>query len=178
MKIRFALSARRWSIAILTAVPLLVASTVGATAPDNGWTRQFLKVSAFCANYAPFSGNVTGPGSTGGKLGAAAPGDTFMLVASGPGTGTWRIVADPAGATTLTPGGVFPGTLFYVVPAGGSTTGVGFFVDTYAGNGTTITGSCQGPANGIPTLSAWAQMALAMLLGIFGFAAYRLRRTR
>jgi hypothetical protein len=178
MKGLTALSVRRWSLAMLSAVPLLVASAAWADPADGGWTRQFLKVSAFCANYAPFSGNVTGPGSTGGKIGAAAPGDTFTLVAGGPGTGTWRIVADPAGATTLTAGGVFPGTLVYEVPPGGTTTGVGFFVDTYVGNGTTITGSCVGPATGIPTLSAWAQIALVMLLSLFGFAAYRLRRSR
>lgn len=174
----FALSVKRWSLAIVAAVPLLVASTGWAATADGGWTRQFLKISAFCANYAPLSGNVTGPGSTSGRVGTPAPGDRFHFVATGSGTGTWRIVGEPTGVTTLASGGVFPGTLNYEVPASPIPPGVGFYVDTYAGNGDTITGMCTGPANGIPALSGWAQIGLVMLLGLFGFAAYRLRRSR
>ena len=99
-------------------------------------------------------------------------------MATGTGTGTWRIVADAGGVTTLTAGGVFPGGLTYVVPASPIPPGVGFFVDTYVGNGDTITGTCTGPANSIPTLSEWAQIVLVMLLGMFGFAAYRRRNSR
>ena len=138
----FALTVKRWLMAILTAVPLLVASTAWADAPDAGWSRQVLRLSStFCANYG-VSGIVTRPGDTGGDYGTPAAGDRFTFVATGNGTGTWRIVDDPSGVRTLTPGGVFPGSLTYTVPAGGMVTGVGFFVDTYAGNGDTITGSC------------------------------------
>ena len=138
-----ALTFKFWLKAILSAVWLLVASTVWADAEHAGSTQQFLESSSeFCASYAPFSWTVTRQGDTAGRYGTAVPGDKFTFAATGNGTGTWRIVNDESGTSTLAAGGVFPGSLTYTVPVGGTVTGMGFFVDTYAGSGDTISGSC------------------------------------
>jgi hypothetical protein len=170
-------------MAVLATFAVLLAPAIGADTSGDGWTpvsgaigNSIEASSAFCRGYAPFSGIVIGPGSTNGKTGGSAPGEKFTLTATGVGIGTWRIVSDPTGATTLASGGVFPGTLTYTVPASPIPAGVGFYVDTYVGNGDTISGFCETNPPEIPALSGWSQLALVMLLGSLGFVAFRLRR--
>lgn len=177
------LCAGRWPVAFLAAMLLFVPSAFAAGVTGDGWRPAGAAVpnvidasSGFCLNYGIVSGSVIGPGSTAGEFGTPVAGEKFTFTATGVGVGTWRIVGDPGGVTTLASGGVFPGTLTYTVPASPLPTGVGFFVDTYAGNGDTISGVCQSNPIDIPTLSRWSLLALVLLLGSFGFVAFRLRR--
>ena len=143
---------RSWSVTGFVALLLLFTSAVnaadwGLTESEPGDSKSTILASEFCENYN-VSGPVTTPGSTNGSFGAMEAGDTFTFTATGNGTGTWRIVGDPSGDPTYTAGGVFPGTLTYVVPAGGQIAdGMGFYVDSYTGEGDTISGSCGGVAS-------------------------------
>jgi len=168
--------------ALLATVPLLLASTLSA-GPD-AWSQTSTSsvrapeyFSTFCESYGILSGSVNAPGATNGRYGTPSPGERFTFTATGVGTGTWRIVGDSAGAQTLASGGTFPGTLTFTVPPSLPVTGVGFYVDTYTGNGDTISGTCQETSSvDVPALSGWSQLALVLLLGSLGFVAFRLRR--
>ena len=143
----------------------------GLTNPDNK-----LMASDFCNSYN-VSGAVSGPGSTNGNFGDVLAGDTFTFTATGNGTGTWRIVGDPEGTITYASGGVFPRTLTYTFPADETGVGIGFYVDTYTGDGDTISGVCgDGEATGVPTMTSWSQILMIALLGLFGLAAFRYAR--
>ena len=147
-------------------------------------SKSKVKASVYCANYN-ISGQATAPGDTSGDFGTMEAGDTFTFTATGNGTGTWRIVGDPSGVPTYTPGGTFPGTLTYVVPAGGQTAdGMGFYVDSYTGAGDTISGSCGDavsalvPSAPVPSLSFWSRILVVVLIGLIGFAAFQRKRLR
>jgi len=130
----------------------------------------------FCNSYN-ISGTIEGPGSTSGNFGDVLAGDTFRFTTTGNGTGTWRIVGDPEGGITYISGGTFPGTLSYTFPADETGIGIGFYVDTYTGNGDTISGTCgDGEASGIPAMASWSQILMIALLGLFGLAAFRYAR--
>jgi len=142
---------RPWSVTGVVATLLLFTSAVnaadwGPAESEPGDPKSTILASAFCENYN-ISGPATAPGDTSGNFGAMEAGDTFTFTATGNGTGTWRIVGSPEGNPTYTAGGTFPGTLTYVVPAGGlMTDGMGYYVDSYTGTGDTISGSCGGAA--------------------------------
>ena len=144
-------------------------------------TKSKVMASEFCANYN-ISGPATVPGDTSGSFGAMEAGDTFTFTATGNGTGTWRIVGEPDGTPTYTPGGTFPGTLTYVVPAGGQLPGgMGYYVDSYTGAGDTISGSCGDalvPSAPVPSLSFWSRILGVGLIGVIGFAALQRKRLR
>lgn len=170
------------SVAGFVAMLLLFTSEVSAGEwglADSGSNnpKSTILASAFCANYN-ISGPVSGPGDIGGSDGAMEAGDTFTFTATGNGTGTWRIVGDPSGIVTYTPGGTFPGTLTYEVPAGGQTAaGIGFYVDSYTGAGDTISASCGDAVSApVPSLSFWSRILVVMLIGLVGFAAFRRKR--
>jgi hypothetical protein len=134
--------------------------------------------SDFCNSYN-ISGPVSGPGSTNGTFGDVLAGDTFTFNATGNGTGTWRIVGDGGGIITYTSGGTFPGTLSYTFPADETGIGIGFYVDTYTGNGDTISSFCgDGEAVGVPTMTSWSQILMVALLGLLGLAAFRYARLK
>lgn len=140
-------------------------------------SKSRLMASDFCANYN-ISGQATAPGDTSGTFGTMGAGDAFTFTATGNGTGTWRIVADPNGITTYTPGGTFPGTLTYEVTAG-AVPGIGFYVDSYTGAGDTISGSCGDAVSApIPSLSFWSRILVVVLIGLIGFAAFQRKRLR
>ncbi len=147
-------------------------------------SKSKVMASTFCTTYS-ISGPVTAPGDTSGDFGAMEAGDTFTFTATGNGTGTWRIVGNPEGDLTYTPGGTFPGTLTYEVPAGGLTDGgMGYYVDSYTGTGDTISGSCGDavsalvPSAPIPSLSFWSRILVVVLIGLIGFAAFQRKRLR
>ena len=178
-----------WSVTGFFATLLLFTSAVNAgewglaqSEPDN--PISIISASAFCENYN-LTGGATGPGDTSGDFGTMEPGDTFTFTATGNGTGTWRIVGDSSGDPTYTPGGTFPGTLTYEVPASGQVAaGIGFYVDSYTGAGDTISGSCGdsasalSPSAPIPSLSFWSRILVVVLIGLFGFAAFQRKRLR
>lgn len=178
---------RAWSKPGLLVLLLSFASAVGA----GGWgqsqqgleksgspdSKSKVMVSEFCSSYVT-SGDFNVAGATNGNYGTADAGDTFTFTATGNGTGSWRIVGDSTGDPTYVSGGTFPGTLTYVVPAGGLTAaGIGFYVDAYEGPGDSITGSCAGgPADAVPSLSFWGQVLVFVLIGSFGLVAFRRKR--
>lgn len=178
------MSLRSWTVAATTMLLFLLASSANAA----GWGQSLRQVekagstnkiqaviSNDCANYY-VTGNVTAPGNTNGDYGTWNPGDTFTFTATGNGTGSWRIVGDPSGSITYVSGGTFPGTLSLVVPGGGIGDGVGFYVDSYTGEGDTITGTCgMAQAAPIPASSQWNRILLILLLGLVGLAAFRRR---
>jgi len=173
-----------WSVTGFVATLLLFTSAVnagewGLTESEPGDPKSTILASEFCANYN-ISGQATVPGDTNGSFGSMEAGDTFTFTATGNGTGTWRIVGDPSGDPTYTAGGAFPGTLTYVVPAGGqAANGMGFYVDSYTGAGDTISGSCGGAVSApVPSLSFWSRILVVMLIGLFGFAAFQRKRLR
>ena len=171
---------RRNSLTVCGVIVLLliVSSPLGADEWLQGGpkTNQSATVSDACANYAPFSGPVSGPGSTLGRIDTFTAGDYFVFTATGNGTGSWRIVGEPSGTTTLASGGTFPGTLVYEYEEGVSTLGVGYFVDTYTGPDDTIFGECGFAPPNVPTLSEWSLVLMAALLGFVGVAVFRRRR--
>lgn len=136
-------------------------------------SKSKLMASDFCNSYS-ISGEVTGPGDTSGNYGDVTAGDTFTFTATGGGTGTWRIVGDPGGSITYASGGVFPGTLTYQVTADALDVGVGYYVDTYTGESSTISSTCgDGPTVGVPSMSSWSLILMVFLLGVVGFSLYR-----
>ena len=175
---------RSWSVTGFVALLLLFTSAVnagewGLAESEPGDPKSTILASAFCESYN-ISGSATVPGDTNGTFGTMEAGDTFTFTATGNGTGTWRIVGDPSGNPTYTPGGTFPGTLIYVVPASGQiATGMGFYVDSHTGTGDTISGTCGGAASApVPSLSFWSRILVVVLIGLIGFAAFRRKRVR
>jgi len=173
-----------WSVTGFVATLLLFTSAVnaaewGLAESEPGDPKSTILASAFCESYN-ISGPATVPGDTSGTFGAMEAGDTFTFTATGNGTGTWRIVGSPSGDPTYTAGGTFPGTLTYVVPAGGLTTdGMGYYVDSYTGTGDTISGSCGDAASApVPSLSFWSRILVVVFIGLFGFAAFQRKRLR
>lgn len=171
------------SIAGLTTLLLLSTANLHA----GGWGQGIQKsgkagsadnkteaVSGSCSNYF-ISGQVTQANDTNGSYGSFAVGDTFTFIATGNGTGTWRVVGDPEGSITYASGGAFPGTLIYTIPAGQSADGIGmgFYVDSYTGEGDTITGSCGEPSRSVPALGFWTRMLLVLSLGLAALAVFR-----
>lgn len=178
------MKASSWSVASLVAMLLLFTSAVNADEWGPGGSDSNDPISrplasAFCAEYN-ISGQVSGPGDTNGNFGDMEEGDTFTFIATGNGTGTWRIVADPDGSQTFASGGAFPGTLTYVVPAGGLTgLGLGFYVDSYTGPGDTISGTCGDAESApVPSLSFWSRILVVFIIGLIGFAAFQRKRQR
>jgi hypothetical protein len=141
-------------------------------------SKSKLMASNFCSSYN-IGGEVTGPDDTSGSFGDVTAGDTFTFTATGGGTGTWRIVGDPGGSITYASGGVFPGTLTYQVTADALDVGVGFYVDTYSGEGSTISGTCgDGPTVAVPSMSSWSLILMVFLLGMVGFSLYRRKQAK
>ena len=169
-----------WSVTGFVTTFLLFTSAVSASEwGEPGDSNSTILASDFCANYN-ISGPATSPGSTSGDFGTMEAGDTFTFTATGNGTGTWRIVGGPDGNPTFASGGTFPGTLTYEVPPSGPVTdGMGFFVDTYTGEGDTISGSSGDDVSApVPSLSSWSRILAVVLIGLFGFAAFQRRRLR
>ena len=171
------------TLSITGLTTLLLLTTTGLHA--DGWGQGIQKsgkagsadnkteaVSESCSNYF-ISGQVTESGNTSGNFGSFTAGDTFTFIATGNGTGTWRVVGDPGGIITYASGGAFPGTLVYTIPAGQSADGMGFYVDSYTGEGDTITGSCGEPSRSVPTLAFWTRMLLVLSLGLAAIAVFR-----
>lgn len=175
---------RSWSTYVVATLLLFFVSSANADewtpASSRADKPQTAAISDDCAAYGQLIGSVSGPGDTNGQFGNYTAGDSFEFIATGSGTGTWRIVGDPDGVQTLASGGTFPGTLTYTVPVGTTLTGAGFYVDSYTGPGDTIFGTC---GDGIPTVqvpvpatSFWSLLVLVMLLGLVGFVAFRRMR--
>jgi len=143
----------------------------------SGESSKVEAVSQYCIDYS-ISGSVVAAGDTNGTYGPFTDEDSFTFTATGNGTGTWRIVGDPSGVQTLASGGTFPGTLTFQVPLGQTQDGVGFYVDSYTGEGDTISGTCNGVSRAIPTLSNWSKVLMLVLLGSIGFAVFRRKLLR
>lgn len=147
---------------------------------QSGQAKSNSKVqaSSFCSSYN-IAGQVTGPDDTNGNFGNVMAGDTFTFTATGGGTGTWRIVGDPGGSITYASGGVFPGTLTYQFTADELDIGIGFYVDSYSGEGSTIYSNCgDGSTVAVPSMSSWSLTLMVFLLSVVGFSLYRRKQAR
>jgi hypothetical protein len=131
-----------------------------------------------CSQMAGLSASGLVAGATNGDApGFIGQGETVTMSATRNTAtgGTFRIVADPAGAVTLAGPSPIPGTLTYAgtgaVPPGGI--GIGYFIDTAVGGTVNIAVSCSVqpvPASSPPTLLVLA----LLLLTIGGFAARKI----
>lgn len=128
-------------------------------------------VSAVCTAFAGLSTtSAVAAGATNGMFGTPQVGETYVLSVSGPGSGSFRIVGDPAGAVTYAGPGTVPGVLSYSVtsstpPAGAA--GVGYYFDSGAGT-VTITASCGPTPVATPAINRWGIAALGLLLALVG----------
>jgi hypothetical protein len=122
-----------------------------------------------CGSFATLSSTFqAAPGFTNGIFGVPLPGEVFRVNVVGPGTGTFRIVGDPAGALTLAGPATVPGTLVFTAPYTPPPTlaGVGFFFDAGAGT-VTLGASCSPPQ--VPALNRWGLLALILALALGGW---------
>ncbi|MBX3080121.1 MAG: hypothetical protein KF716_00715 [Anaerolineae bacterium] len=104
-------------------------------------------ISSACSFYGAIGGPVTVAGDTNGNFGPFEAGETytFTMTANAGSSITWRVVADPGGATTLAGPVVTTGTstLTYTMPASGQPGGIGFYVDAVTGTGGSVATSCN-----------------------------------
>ncbi|MBS0438248.1 MAG: hypothetical protein JSS33_02455 [Proteobacteria bacterium] len=134
--------------------------------------------STVCTNFSgiSFTGAVA-PGATNGMVGTPQVGEIYTITVSGPGTGSFRIVGDAAGALTYAGPASVPGALSYAITA--STTlsqGVGYYFDS--GSGTvTLTAACVATA-ATPALGAWGIVGLASLLALLGLGFGQYKRSK
>ena len=171
--------------ALITSTALLAAVTC-STALSASWVQPRAPLatgeSSICAQFSILSGDYTAAaGSTNGYYGTAQPGEQFTMTFSGTGTGSFRIVGNPAGTITLSGPGPAPGTLTYTEgssPAPGAQ-GIGFYFDSGEGS-LTLQASCRSPiTHPAPALGARGLALLAGLLVLVGVSfARRVRRRR
>lgn len=145
----------------------------GASAPTGGPPP-----GPICPGFSALSTTTTAaPGVTNGSVGTTRGGEIYTISVSGPGTGTFRIVGDPAGTVTFAGPGNVPATLSYTAtgaPPPGAV-GVGYYFDAGAGT-VTITASCN--ITPIPVNNPLGLAMLGLLLavaGVFGVTAMRRR---
>lgn len=169
-------------IVVCSAIAAFALASSAVTAQSSGWlTRGGTPAGGTCQAFSQISGTVTAAaGLTNGIVGPVQAGETYVVSVAGPGTGTFRIVGDPAGMVTYAGPANVPASLSYTVatatPPMGAV-GVGYFFTAGAGT-VTITASCS--RGGIPSLDARGRALLGLLLALGGVAgvAYMRRRTR
>ena len=163
-------------------VPALAAKACCAAAVlvlTLGSNASFAQAAFVCGQISTLTANGVPAGFTNGIFSILRVGETVTIKAT-PGTataGTFRIVGDPAGATTFAGPTTIPGTLVYngtgSFPPGAG--GVGYFIDTAIGGNVNIQATCD--ANAIPTTSQTALIAMAALMLLLGGGLlYRRRR--
>jgi hypothetical protein len=149
-------------------------------AAQSTWTDRGGPVGGSpCDIFSLISGPyAAAPGTTNGIPGVPQVGETYQITATGPGTGTIRLVGDAGGVVTFAGPGTVPVTLTYTVtsptPPPGAI-GVGFFFDAGAGT-VNIAASCSRIS--VPTLNRWGIAALLGLGALGGIGALFLRRRR
>ena len=168
-------------IVLCSAIAVFALASSAVTAQSSGWTTRGIPAGGTCQNFSQISTTVTAAaGVTNGIVGPVQVGETYVVSVAGPGTGTFRIVGDPAGMVTYAGPANVPASLSYTVatatPPMGAV-GVGYFFTAGAGT-VTITASCS--RGGIPSLDARGRALLGLLLALGGVAgvAYMRRRTR
>lgn len=167
---------RERAIRVFAVVTLAAATAVSAQ--SSGWTQRGQGVDV-CTSFPLISGTiVAAAGATAGIVGLPGVGEIYQISVTGPGTGTFRIVGDAAGAVTYAGPANVPATLSYTVtsstlPVGAI--GVGYFFSAGAGN-VTIAASCSRAA--VPGLGAWGSGLLGLLVALGGLAGVALVRRR
>lgn len=167
---------------IATSFAFAIAVT-GSTAAVAQWgsaaNPAAPQASALCAAFPAISRTITaGAGATNGQFGTPAVGETYTLSVSGPGTGVFRLVGDPAGAVTYAGPANVPASISYTVtnatpPVGA--VGMGYYFDSGSGS-VTITATCA--LAPVPTTNTLGGALLGMLLVLCGgawFVAVRMR---
>jgi len=170
-------------IALISTTALLAAVTC-STAVSSTWLHprapSSTAESSVCAQFSVLSGDYTAaPGSTNGYYGTPQPGEQFKMTFSGTGSGSFRIVGDPAGAVTLSGPAAAPGTLTYTAgssPVPGAP-GIGFYFDSGEGS-LTLQASCRSPSHPAPALGARGLAVLGGLLALVGATFVRRARLR
>jgi hypothetical protein len=164
---------------VVAAVVVLALGPAVSTAQSSGWAARGAPTGGPCQSFSQLSATVTAAaGLTNGIIGPVQPGESFQLSVAGPGTGTFRIVGDPAGTVTYAGPANVPATLSYTVttatpPVGA--VGVGYFFTAGAGT-VTITASCT--RGGIPSLDAWGRTLLGLLVALGGIVGVAFMRRR
>ena len=164
---------------LCSALAAFALASPAAIAQSSGWSTRGAPAGGPCQNFSLLSGTVTAAaGLTSGIVGPVQVGETYQVSVAGPGTGTFRIVGDPAGAVTYAGPANVPASLSYTVntatpPAGA--VGVGYFFTAGAGT-VTITASCA--RGGIPTLDTWSRALLGLLVALGGVAGVAFMRRR
>lgn len=132
-------------IVVCSAIAAFALASSAVTAQSSGWlTRGGTPAGGTCQSFSQISGTVTAAaGLTNGIVGPVQVGETYVVSVAGPGTGTFRIVGDPAGMVTYAGPANVPASLSYTVatatpPVGA--VGVGYFFTAGAGT-VTITAS-------------------------------------
>lgn len=164
------------SLVVCGLVALASASALAQSGNWSGRGGQGPGGGDTCAQFSLLSSTLTAaPGITNGFFGVPQIGQTYTVAVIGPGTGTFRIVGDPAGAITYAGPTTVPGTLNFRVtappPAGAA--GIGFFFD--AGAGTVTVGASCG-ASSVPAGNGWGTGILVGLTGLVALAALFRRR--
>jgi len=166
-------------IAAISTATLLAAVTC-STAFSAEWLRRAAPSagaeSSICANFSSISGDIeVTPGKTYGYYGTPQPGEKFTFSFSGSGTGSFRIVGDPAGSVTLAGPATAPGSLSYTAsnPLPSGTVGVGFYFDSGSGS-LSVQASCTSPSTRpAPAIGARGLVLLGALLALAGIAFSR-----
>ena len=160
---------------VFLVVAAVAASTASAEAAQSlNWVRPngptTIAASQTCASFSLISETFdVSAGITNGIPVLPQAGEVFTISVSGPGTGSFRIVGDPAGTVTFAGPTSVPGTLNYTAstPFPNGTVGVGYYFDS--GSGTvTLTATCRAVPTQAPTLGTWGLLALGAILAFAG----------
>ena len=167
-------------IPVLLAAGLMSLACGSVYSQSAGWlSRGQGAGGGVCSQFPALSATVTAAaGLTNGIIGVPGAGEVYTISVAGPGTGTFRIVGDPAGAVTYAGPANVPATLSYAVPSStppAGAVGVGYFFTAGAGT-VTITASCTPGA--IPSMGAWGRNLLGVLVLLGGLAGVAFMRRR